>query len=105
MKSNAKDKIRMFSFIDGWSKSNQSQKEYCKQHQVGYHVFHYWYKLWKDEKQSTSIHSDFIPVKVSSEQVNGMEPGGKTTEIIFPDGTRVVFYQPLDANYIRSVVS
>ena len=95
----------MFNFIDCWSKSNQSQKEFCNQHQVGYHVFHYWYKLWKEEKQSTSIPSDFIPVTIKPEQVNEITNNGKTAEIIFPDGTKVVFYQPLDANYIRSVVS
>ncbi|WP_442345985.1 IS66 family insertion sequence element accessory protein TnpA, partial [Foetidibacter luteolus] len=34
----------MFSMIGDWQQSGLSQKAFCAQHGIRYHVFHYWYK-------------------------------------------------------------
>ncbi len=39
---------QMFSLITSWQQSGLSQKAYCEHHGIGYHVFHYWYKCFRD---------------------------------------------------------
>lgn len=48
--------------IEGWKNSGQSQKEFCKIHQLPYSGFHYWYKKYKQVQ--TVSDTDFLSVSL-----------------------------------------
>ena len=54
---------QMFSMIRNWQQSGVSQKAYCEQNKIGYHVFHYWYKCFRD-LQLPAKDEGFIPLKI-----------------------------------------
>ena len=37
---------QMFKMISTWQQSGLSQKSFCEQNGIRYHVFHYWYKCF-----------------------------------------------------------
>ena len=41
----------MFSMIETWKSSGQSQQAFCKAQSQAYSVFHYWYKKYRQEKE------------------------------------------------------
>ena len=38
---------QMFASINSWQSSELSQKEWCRQQRITYHVFHYWYRKYR----------------------------------------------------------
>ncbi|MDQ6814061.1 MAG: hypothetical protein M3040_10000 [Bacteroidota bacterium] len=48
MQKNVHVREQMFNIISKWQGSGLSQKAYCEQHNIHYHVFHYWYKCFRD---------------------------------------------------------
>ena len=62
------EKEKMFLMIEGWKKSGQSQQAYCKGQGIRYHIFHYWYKIYRDEQQTrVSTESSFVQLQVQQE--------------------------------------
>lgn len=41
---------QMFNQIIGWQQSGLSQKHFCEQNGIKYHVFHYWDKHFRDSQ-------------------------------------------------------
>jgi hypothetical protein len=93
-----KEQIReqMFIMITGWQQSGLSQKQYCLQHELRYHVFHYWYKRFR-ENQTTSPVGSFVPLTIHT-SFSGH------AEIYLPDGKRLVFHQPVSAGYLKALL-
>ena len=86
----------MFSMIESWKNSGQSQRDFCKTENLAYCVFHYWYKKYRGE-QTTTGSPAFVPVHIQS--------GSPVAELIFPDGRRVNFYKSIDASFLRTLLS
>jgi hypothetical protein len=49
--------------ITEWQASGMKQRDYCVANNVAYHVFHYWYGVYRANKTDTG---SFLPVKVSA---------------------------------------
>ena len=47
MRSNEEVEQQMFAMIQSWQQSGLTQKAYCQEHAVSYHIFHYWYKRYR----------------------------------------------------------
>ncbi len=92
-----RSKQEMISLIEAWKISSLPQHVFCKEHQVPYNIFQYWYRKFK--KENNKEVSDFVEMKIKS---------GKTfsanCEIIFPSGARLVFSSGTDPIFIRSLV-
>lgn len=88
---------QMFSMISNWQQSGLSQKAFCSQHDIPYHVFHYWYKVYRNVNV-TPIAS-FVKLQVSP------TPGSSVAELICTDGKRLVFHQPVTADYLKVLIS
>lgn len=90
----------MFTMLLSWQRSGLSQKAYCKQHSIRYHVFHYWYKRYRD-LQGTDKEPGFISLKI--------KPSADTsiahTELLLPDGKRLLFYQPVSSDYLKTLIN
>ena len=89
----------MFSRIESWKNSGQSQRDFCKTENLAYCVFHYWYRKYRGLEAPTTLTS-FVPVHIKS-----VQSGSPVAELIFPDGRRVNFYQSVEASFLRALLS
>ena len=100
MQSSANNRTEMFLMIEQWQVSGLSQKAYCRQQNLSYHVFHYWYKVYRDEKEvAPRDKSTFVPLRMEAQPgVHGI------FELILPNGNRLVFYQQPAAEFIKALL-
>jgi hypothetical protein len=94
---------QMFSMIESWQQSGLTQKAYCEQHSIPYHVFHYWYK---DIQSSEDKKAGFIvlQLKPPSSAAPIIAAAGVYTEIVLVDGRRLLFHQPVSADYLKALI-
>jgi len=92
---------QMFNFIRGWQQSGLSQKMYCEQGGIRYHVFHYWFKRYRD-KSPGHTEASFIPIQIKPSETDARNAG---IELILADGKRVLFHHPVSADFIKAIIS
>ena len=63
MQKDTKVREGMISMINHWQQSGLNQKAYCMQHDVRYHVFHYWYKVYRNANASPG--ASFVRLRVA----------------------------------------
>lgn len=83
----------MFSLIEIWHKGNQSQPEFCKERDINYQKFQYWFRKYR------AIHSDSGKDTKFFKQIEVKNVVPRTScpvEIVYPDGRKVIFHQPVD---------
>jgi hypothetical protein len=87
----------MFDKILQWQQSGLTQKAYCEQQGIAYHVFHYYYKRFR-EKENIGSHK-FIKLQVT--------PGNVSTnmELIYPDGKRLLFHQGVSVDFLKALIN
>ena len=93
---------QMFSMIGNWHQSGLTQKAYCEEHGIRYHVFHYWYKCYRD-LQTPAKDDGFIPLNIqpfTSENTSCAE-----VELLLADGRRVIFHQPVSSDFLKALIS
>lgn len=86
----------MFNYIDQWQQSDLSQKAFCNQINLPYHIFHYWFKRYRNKENQPS---SFIKLNVSTPSTVCH------AELILADGKRLVFHQPVSADYLKTLIS
>jgi hypothetical protein len=93
---------QMFIHIEEWQKSKLSQKSYCSEHSISYHVFHYWYKVYRDgksvKKQKRS--SSFIKLQVEKTS----SETSVHAELILADGKRLIFHEAVSSSYLKALI-
>ena len=91
---------QMFKLIEQWQQSKLTQKAYCVQLSIKYHVFHYWYNRYRQEQSGTVGNSStFIKLQVAKPVAAG------AIEIHFPGGIRLFFHEPVSSNYLKALIS
>ncbi|MBE7172679.1 MAG: hypothetical protein INR73_19020 [Williamsia sp.] len=99
MQAPQETKETMFAHIRQWQASGASQKAFCQANQIRYHVFHYWYSLFKKTDEKTSpAPASFVRLDVPN------VPADLSAELSLPAGTRITFYQPVSSDYLRSLL-
>ena len=89
----------MFSHIEQWKNSNQSQKSYCIDHNLQYHVFHYYFKRYREAHAGREHEHSFVKLQLD-------EPiPAAHAELILPDGKRLVFHKPVGSDFLKSLIS
>ena len=63
MQNKIEQRAPMMKMITDWQASGLKQKEYCRANKIAYHVFHYWYGVYRSNKTDTGY---FLPVKVKA---------------------------------------
>jgi hypothetical protein len=61
MQNKKEQRVQLLEMITNWQQSGLSQKGFCVANNIHYHVFHYWYKVYKTEQNATS---SFLPVNI-----------------------------------------
>jgi len=95
---------QMFSMIECWQQSGLTQKAYCEQHCIRYHVFHYWYRKYKDTQLSATKEHGFIPLRLQPAASASIAAAGVHTEMILVDGRRLIFHQGVSAEYLKALI-
>jgi hypothetical protein len=91
----------MLAMIVSWQQSGLSQKLYCKQNRIRYHVFHYWYKRYKDAQD---VQRDgFVPLNVKPPVRHAACTAA--IELLLADGKRILFHQPISSDYLKALIS
>lgn len=82
--------------ISQWKQSGISRKKFSAEHQINYYTFMDWcYRF--DKKPAQKKVTNFVELKVSSQP-------GSFAEIKFTNGSAIVFYQPVTADYFQSLL-
>lgn len=94
----SKDEVQqqMFNQIEQWQQSGLTQKAFCEQVNVPYHVFHYWYKRYRTVNGKAS--PSFIKLAVPSSDT-------PFVELLLPDGKKLLFHQPLSLDYLKALIN
>lgn len=86
MQTKNEQRSGMFEMITRWQDSGLTQKAYCTNNGIAYHVFHYWYGVYRSDKNSTG---SFVPVKISlpvnAGQVTIIGTNGIQVQLAFTD--------------------
>jgi len=97
MQSKKEVRQQMFGHIDQWQQSGLTQKAFCQQAKLPYHIFHYWYKCYRIKDINPA--SSFIKLGVSTTSITSH------TELILPDGKRLLFHQPVSIDYLKALIN
>lgn len=92
----------MFEGVRLWQQSGLTQKAWCEQNNVGYGTFHYWYKQYREEGLAASgdqkPEGGFVRLMVDAPL------GPAWCELVWSDGKKVVFHQPVSPEFIRTLI-
>lgn len=99
MTTNAEKRQKMFSMIETWQDSGESQQMFCKSQGMAYSAFHYWYKKYR-AVHNTNEPPDFVAV-----QIKRPLSSSPVAELVLPDGRRLNFYQAVEASFLRTLLS
>jgi hypothetical protein len=75
--------------------SGQRQQRYCHEHNIKYHVFHYYYKRYRDQQNVTS---GFTAVKLMENTACA------AIELQTASGHRPIFHQPVSSAFLKSLI-
>ena len=86
MQNRKEQREQMMVMISDWQASGLKQRDYCAANKVAYHVFHYWYGVYRANKTDTG---SFLPVRVttaaSKEQITILGLSGIKVQIPFTE--------------------
>lgn len=66
MHATKEQRVQNTEMIIQWQQSGLSQKSYCATNNIAYHVFHYWYGVYKREQKEQKGSGSFLPVSITS---------------------------------------
>lgn len=88
---------RMFDLIVQWEQSGLPKKEFCVNHEVANATFHYWFKKYKN--QDAVMSPAFIPMHVEESSYTHA-----FAELILGDGKKIIFYNSVDASFLKALL-
>lgn len=86
MQNRKEQRDQMMLMITEWQGSGLKQRDYCTTHNISYHVFHYWYGVYRAHNPGSG---SFIPLKVTTaacrDQITITGASGIEVQIPFTD--------------------
>lgn len=100
MQASLATRTEMFLMIEEWKQSGLSQKAFCREKNLRYYVFHYWYKVYRDGKgEAQSGKPCFVPL-----HLEGTSSPHPAMELILVDGKRILFYHQPSVDLIKALL-
>ena len=62
MQAKKEQRAENLEMIKAWQQSGTTQKAFCIANNIAYHVFHYWYGVYRAEQKATDL---FVPVNIT----------------------------------------
>ena len=81
--------------INEWQTTELTKKAFCRQRNISYSTFHYWFKRLNADRGAATGFTEII--------VQGHERTGRS-EIIFSSGARMVLYGEPSASWLRELL-
>lgn len=86
MQSKKEEKAKNLQMISRWQQGGLTQKAFCAANNIAYHVFHYWYGVYRSDQKLNGL---ILPVSITSpdvkEQITVTGPSGITMQFQFTD--------------------
>ena len=99
MRNQPEVREQMFKLIEQWQQSSLTQNAFCQQQSIRYHVFHYWYKRYREHHAGPQSNvASFVKLQVAKPA----SPG--SVEIYFPGGVRLLFHEPVSSTYLKALI-
>jgi hypothetical protein len=67
MQNKKEERTQKFEMITQWQQSGLSQRAFCTTHKMAYHVFHYYYRIYRSGQNASDC---FVPVKVATSVIH-----------------------------------
>lgn len=92
---------KMTSMLERFDSSGMSQRQFCEQESITYHVFKYWYKrrMRLHAEESTSK-AKFITVEPKQSKIIEISE----IELKYPNGVELKLSSSFDLNQIKSLI-
>jgi hypothetical protein len=93
---------RMFKGIMRWQQSGLTQKAWCEKNKMSYGTFHYWYKRYRFKENGDESREEtggFVSIRVDEPLVTS-----GWCELWLSENKKVVFYQPVNAEFLKSLI-
>ena len=84
---------QMRQTISEWKLSGLTKKAFCRERNIVYHTFHYWFN-----RINKATSSGFTEISLPARKMNG------SCELIFPSGARMIFDGEPSASWLREVL-
>lgn len=81
--------------MEKWNRSGKSKKEFAKENDLSYQSFISWF----DRKEKSVSENQFIALEIKKESRTGI-----FAEIDLGKGRRIVFHQPVGAEYFHQLL-
>lgn len=97
----------MFSVIENWQQSHQSQYKFCKDQKLSLSTFQYWLKKYRNSQENTQIktslsHQRFLTLEVSEvEQAQSAE----NFTICYPNGVQLSCPSTTNTQTLRNLIN
>jgi transposase-like protein len=92
--------------IEQWEQSGLPILTFCRQHHFSDSVFHSWLnKYRRHHKKTPTPESDFIALPITAPSTMPQDHCSLYAEIILKGGSHIRFYQPVSADYLRTLVA
>jgi hypothetical protein len=99
MSSKSSIRQERYNMIVDWQQSGQTQTLYCQTQKIPYHVFHYWYKLYRSNQQpQPAALPGFTALSLPAASDSA------SAVLVLPDGRHIIFYQPVSSEYLRALI-
>ena len=63
MQNKNEHRAQKLEMIKQWQESGLSQRAFCAAGNIAYHIFHYWYGVYRSNQNATG---SFLPVKIAA---------------------------------------
>lgn len=98
MRNNTEVRLQMSGMIERWQESGLSQKSFCEKESIKSYTFYYWYKRYRQQTQSSESQSGFVKLKIEKPTI------AASVEVLFPDGMRLLFNEPVSPDYLKALI-
>ena len=96
MSKQEKTREIMFSKIREWQVSGLSQTAFCKQSNVAYGNFHYWYKRFRSVDEAGK--AGFAPLQITAIET------GIFASVIFSSGHTIQLHQAVHPDFLKELL-
>lgn len=104
MKDNSKEMRQLY---DQWFSGSISKALFCRQHKIKYTTFHYWVKKFrKEDSISPTCSQDNGFSRISITESTASDQSKLPAAVLtFPSGIRLEFFSPVEASYLKKLLS
>lgn len=98
MRVSNEERNAMLALIEQWEQSGMRQKDFYQKHNLPSHVFYYWHKRYNNQKAASPQSNSFV-------QLHAPAPSAVHMEMHLPNGSRIIFNQPVSVDYLKALIS